>query len=198
MASIRVVAVSKAQVAPDSHEEPMGGNAVTIDRAHAWGETAVGAALAAAGLAVCFFAWRGGLMSQGEPTEWTVPFLAGACMAVCAGAGTAIKLLKTLDPGGRTREPASFETGESVSIVDRRRLAIYVAVLIAFALGMERIGLAILILVLMPFLLHYAEGLSWARSVSLSVATVVVVVGVFQLVLGVQLPLGLAAGLLRI
>lgn len=171
---------------------------MTIDRAHAWGEAAVGAALAAAGLVVCFVAWRGGVISQGEPTEWTVPFLAGACMALCAGSGTAISLLKMVDQDRNVRDVAPLEMEDSVSIVDRRRLAIYVAVLIAFALGMERIGLAVLILALMPFLLHYAEGLSWARSISLSVATVIVVVGVFQLVLGVQLPLGLAAGLLRI
>jgi hypothetical protein len=132
--------------------------------------------LAVAGLAAA----RGvtlGLWGWSGPGAGLLPLLAATMMLLCLGAGL-------------SERPAGTTLGQ----VQRRRLATYLAALLALPVALEEVGYAPAIGGAVALLVRIGEGWSWRVALASAAGSVALIHLLFVRLLGVPLPKGALFG----
>lgn len=127
-------------------------------------------------LAIADESSRSKVLDQGEPTQYFLPLIVSLMtVGLCA-----------LDLVARCSQ-VQPTAGE---VVHSTKLFAYIGTLLFICLLVERIGLALLVIVVLPPLLHFIESVRWRTAFAVSFCASTVIFGLFQKLLGVSLPKG--------
>jgi hypothetical protein len=131
-------------------------------------------------LAVTAEAGRLGFGSFGRPGPGFLPFLAGICLALLAGAG----LIQTV-----VKKPAA-EAGGGFRTADILRIVLVAAVLFVYVSLWDAIGFPASTFLLLLFLFRCVEPLRWRKVFVASGLTLAFTYILFSVLLGARLPAG--------
>jgi putative tricarboxylic transport membrane protein len=118
----------------------------------------------------------------GEPGEGFFPVLLGLALSALS----AISLIIAY----RERSPGSSPDGARPPIVWKKLLS-YILGLFAYAIFFGYLGYIVSSLVVLLFMMRVAEGLSWPKSITISLITLFISYLVFEKMLLVPLPRGI-------
>jgi hypothetical protein len=131
-------------------------------------------------LAVAAEAGRLGFGTFSRPGPGFLPFLAGICLAVLAGAGLIQTVLKK--PGA--------EAGRSFRAADLLRIGMFSALLFVYVFFWDVIGFPASTFLLLLFLFRCVEPLRWRTVFVASGLTLAFTYILFSVLLGARLPAG--------
>lgn len=140
--------------------------------------------LVAAGAYAVAVSLQLGLWRQASPGEGLFPFLAAVAMTVFAVAGLAGVLRAR-----PTREPQPSDRGGDLRLT-LLRVGAYLVGLVFYAATLDALGFAVSTIVVVIFILRFAERYAWGTTLGLAVATAAACHVLFVRWLGAILPTG--------